>query len=54
MNDKTPEETASIKRAGRAGGEYLDSIGKVDLSQLTEEEWLTFIECVVTEWSIPF
>lgn len=54
MIDKTAEEQAAIKRAGKAGGEYLESIGKVDLSSLTEDEWLTFIECIVTEWSIPF
>jgi hypothetical protein len=30
------------------GGEYLESIGKTDLAQLSLEEWHTLIEVIVT------
>jgi hypothetical protein len=30
------------------GGEYLESIGKSDLATLTETEWDTFVEVIVT------
>ena len=30
------------------GGEYLDSIGKTDLETLEPDEWLTFVETIVT------
>ena len=28
------------------GGEYLQEIGKTDLALLTQEEWLTFLQCI--------
>jgi hypothetical protein len=31
-------------------GEYLDSIGKTDLAVLTEAEWLTLLEVIVTAY----
>ena len=31
-------------------GEYLDSIGKTDLATLTDTEWLTFLEVVITAY----
>ncbi len=33
-------------RAGNAGGAYLESIGKYDVTKLSKEEWNTFIEKV--------
>ena len=48
MIDPTPNEKAAFVHGGRYGGEYLDSIGKTDLETLKPEEWLTFIEAVVT------
>lgn len=48
MIDPTPNERASMQHAGRMGGEYLDSIGQTDLASLSDEEWRTFVECVVT------
>lgn len=33
--------------AGEKGGAYLDSIGKTDLAQLSEEEWQQFLLHVV-------
>jgi hypothetical protein len=55
----------AIDEAGIAGGEYLDSIKKTDLSQLDRMEWNNFIEiicinyhdklCVeLSSWGIPF
>ena len=48
MIDATPNERAAMQAGGELGGEYLDSIGKTDLSALTPEEWHAFIEAVVT------
>lgn len=31
---------------GKNGGEYLESIGKYNLTELSKDEWLTFLECV--------
>lgn len=48
MIDPTPNEKAAFVHGGTMGGEYLDSIGKTDLETLNPDEWLTFIEAVVT------
>lgn len=48
--DIQPHEIETCKIAGRDGGEYLDSIGKYDLSKLTSEEYQTFIQCVCMSW----
>ena len=48
MIDSTPNEKAAFVHGGEVGGEYLDSIGKTDLEALQPDEWLTFIEAVVT------
>lgn len=48
MIDPTPNEKAAFVHGGAMGGEYLDSIGKTDLETLDPDEWLTFIEAVVT------
>jgi hypothetical protein len=48
MIDPTPNEKAAFVHGGDLGGEYLDSIGKTDLASLGREEWLTFVEAVVT------
>ena len=48
MIDPTPNEKAAFVHGGAMGGEYLDSIGKTDLETLNPDEWLTFIEAVVT------
>jgi hypothetical protein len=48
MIDPTPNEKAAFIRGGQLGGEYLDSIGKTDLESLSPEEWLTFVEAIVT------
>ena len=41
MIDPTPNERAAMARGGAMGGEYLDSLGKTDLAQLSLEEWQT-------------
>jgi hypothetical protein len=48
MVDPTDIEIAAIQAASGPAGNYLDSIGKTDLAQLTEDEWRTFLEVVVT------
>jgi hypothetical protein len=48
MIDPTPNEKAAFVRGGEMAGEYLDSIGKTDLESLSREQWLTFVEAIVT------
>ena len=48
MIDPTPNEQTAFVHGGDLGGEYLDSIGKTDMALLSREEWLTFVEAVVT------
>ncbi len=48
MIDPTPNENAAMTHGGAVGGEYLDSLGKTDLAQLTLAEWQTLIEIIVT------
>ena len=48
MIDPTPNEIAAMVAGGEAGGEYLESLGRTDLALLTEHEWDTFVEAIVT------
>jgi hypothetical protein len=48
MTDPTPSEQAAFVHGGEMGGEYLDSIGKTALESLSREQWLTFVEAIVT------
>lgn len=48
MIDPTEKEIAAIEHGGAMGGEYLDGLGKTDLSTLTPEEWRQFCECIIT------
>lgn len=48
--DADAHEIAAIAAAGPLAGEYLESIGKTDLATLSEAEWLTFLEVVVTAY----
>lgn len=50
MVDPSEHEQAAIVAASPSAGEYLESIGKTDLAVLSESEWLTFIEVVVTAY----
>lgn len=47
MTDPTEYEVDAMDHGGRMGGEYLQSISKYDLSSMTQEEWQTFIRCVI-------
>ena len=48
MIDPKPNEKSAFEHGGAMGGAYLDSIAKTDLETLGREEWLTFVEAVVT------
>lgn len=37
----------SLEFAGQCAGEYLEEVGKTDLADLTEKEWLTLLDVVV-------
>lgn len=55
--DPTKPELDALMVAGQAGGEYLESIRKTDLATLSEDEWTTFLSCVIGKYqheSIPF
>lgn len=39
--------TDACAQGGNAGGAYLDSIGKTDLSALSKEQWDHFCCCIV-------
>ncbi len=52
--DIQPHEIERCKRAGAAGGAYLDSIRKYDLKTLSQHEWDQFIQCVCMDFMIPF
>lgn len=36
-------ETGAVAAASEAAGQYLEQIGKTDLAQMTEAEWLGFL-----------
>lgn len=42
-----PYEKTARREAGDKAGEFLDSIGKSDLAEMSEEEWLTFLTTVI-------
>jgi hypothetical protein len=48
--DPDEHEIAAIAAASPMAGEYLDSIGKTDLAVLTEAEWLTLLEVIITAY----
>jgi hypothetical protein len=48
--DPDEHEVAAIVAASPMAGEYLESIGKTDLAVLTEAEWLTLLEVVISAY----
>lgn len=48
MIDATDREIAALQAASPLAGEYLESIGKTDIGAMSLEEWMTFLEVVVT------
>lgn len=51
MVDPTEHEVAALETASDQAGEYLESLGKSDLAALSHDEWMTFLEVVVTGWT---
>ena len=49
MIDKTKNEIEALEGASQYGGEYFEEQG-ISVS-CTREQWMTFIECVVTGWT---
>lgn len=47
-------EKLAYLHGGKNGGEYLDSIKKYNLSELSVEEWLSFLECVCKNYHLKF
>lgn len=50
MIDPSPREIEALEAASPVAGEYLDSLGKTDLADLSRDEWMTFIEVIVTAY----
>ena len=47
MTDWIPIENEMLLECGKAGGEYLESVGVSDLAQLNAEQWLQFLQSIV-------
>jgi hypothetical protein len=43
----TAFETWALHDAGELAGAYLESVGKFDLSELSEAEWFTFLKTIM-------
>ena len=50
--DMQPHEIDCAVKAGKMAGEYLESIGKTDLAELTQIEWQTFCEVICGNYAI--
>ena len=48
MIDPNEHEVAALRQASAVGGEYIESLGRTDLAQWSEQEWTTLIDVVVT------
>ncbi len=46
MIDPTKAEIAAMEQASNMAGEYLDHLGKTDMAQFSEEEWMTLVEVI--------
>lgn len=47
----TEAEIAAIEESSGPAGAYLDALGITDLAQMGRNQWLGFLECVVTSYS---
>ncbi len=47
MVDPTERELAAMRAAAPAAGEFIESLGKTDLTLFTVEEFLTLIQVIV-------
>jgi hypothetical protein len=50
MIDPLPSEIEAMSYAGEQAGEYLESLGKTDLSKMSVEEWSTLINVVCSSY----
>ena len=50
MVDPTEHEVAAMRAASPLAGEHVDSLGKTDLAEFSEQEWMTLIEVIVTAY----
>ena len=50
MIDATKTELYAILHAGQMAGEFLDSLKITDLSRMTQDQYNTFIRCVVSAY----
>lgn len=48
MIDPTQHEIAAIEAASEPAGQYIESLGRTDMATWSRDEWLQFLECVVT------
>ncbi|WP_338928364.1 DUF6511 domain-containing protein [Roseomonas mucosa] len=48
MIDPNPHEIEALLAASPVAGEYIESLGRTDFTTWTEDEWMTFLEVVVT------
>jgi len=52
MNNPTIHEIAAIEAASGPAGEFIeDRIRETDTAQWSQDEWLSFLECVVTAYT---
>lgn len=51
MIDPTENEITAMLHASDMAGEYLEHLGKTDMSEFSEEEWMTLIEVIVGNFS---
>ena len=51
MTDPTDNEIEAIQAASEPAGEYLENLGKTDINDLDEAEWLTLLEVIVTAYT---
>lgn len=47
LNDWTDQENEILFEGIKAGGAFLDDLGKTDLATLTKEELIQFMQCAV-------
>jgi hypothetical protein len=47
MDGLSQNEITAIMAASEPAGSYLEGIGKTDLAQMNESEWMTLLECII-------
>ena len=50
MIDATKTELNAILNAGQIGGEFLDSVKITDLSRLTQQQYQTYVRCIISAY----